>query len=630
LNARVWIVVLVVAVCTALWFAFRGKESSTTVAAPPVEDARQRTVVDERPVDSARSREPAIGVEPAWIDPTLPDTEFDETKQYNVRVLDPDGEPVAHAEVVLTTVAEPSTASAKDHVARVFTDAAGVAGLSADGFTGDWTLVAQDEDHASSGVCTAASFPGGVRGDFDLQLFELVTVRGRVIDDMDLAVPTARVAVAPSGSRLFSGTPPVREGIEVDDQGRFECRLEATGTSFLFRAERFGGEACEASVSVGRDGVEDVVLRFPLAAELSGLVLDERNRPAARATVHLLRYDDEGQPVDRRNRRQAVTDDSGRFRFEVAPAGVWYLVASADGGCSSDPLHSSETVGGARSIVLRLAPCTTIAGEVVDGEGAPLEGVMVAAVTDLDREPERYELHGGDNELVYPLAFAESGADGGFLLEGVRSGNVPYRLMFIADSTQRDRVVEEHGILPGTADLRVVLTDERLLGGVLEARVTVEGRGEVLESGVLFLYERSLQGAWVAQAIRSFEGGVARREGLKPGREYCASVQPVADHLLALIPTWTAELGVHEIEIVMPLARSVDVPVPAEVATSGTLDVVGVDPHPAESESRSAPISNGVARFNLRPGSYSAQVAGVDAFEFEVTSAYIALSINRR
>lgn len=168
------------------------------------------------------------------------------------------------------------------------------------------------------------------------------------------------------------------------------------------------------------------------------------------------------------------------------------------------------------------------------------------------------------------------------------------------------------------------------MGGVLELRVTVEGTGEALESGTLFLYERSPQGAWIAQGMRRFDGGVARREGLHPGREYCASVQPIADHLSALVQTWTAELGVHAVDAVMPRARLVEVPVPADVATGGALEVVAADPHPDEAAPWTAPIEGGAARLHLRPGAYTARVAGADAFDFEVTSAFVAVPTGGR
>ena len=86
-------------------------------------------------------------------------------------------------------------------------------------------------------------------------------------------------------------------------------------------------------------------------------------------------------------------------------------------------------------------------------------------------------------------------------------------------------------------------------------------------------------------------------------------MQPVGSHLCALIPAWTAELGVHEVDVVMPRARLVTVPVPAELATSGALEVIAVDPHPAEAAPWSARIEDGVAEWEVDGGAIASSTA---------------------
>ena len=109
-------------------------------------------------------------------------------------------------------------------------------------------------------------------------------------------------------------------------------------------------------------------------AVLEGRVMRD-NAPVVRATVTL----DAG---DGRSKREAVTDENGRFQFDLLPSGRFLLTASKPGWVPSHygsprpgrpPGASVSVADGARvNVQIPMIPGSVIAGTIVDDKGRPL------------------------------------------------------------------------------------------------------------------------------------------------------------------------------------------------------------------------------------------------------------------
>lgn len=624
MKSRIPGVVLFVLLGTIAWFgwqALRG-DDARVVAAPQDAPASSESQVAslDLPSIEARARdsvsEPTVPEEDQAVVPSAtPPAEC------ALRILDPNGAVAASVEVFLRS-------SAKEQ--RFVSDAAGIARIPLADFVGDWLLHAQDGDRAASGDLGPRSFPGGPGTARDLQLYALVTVRGRVETNDGVPVTNASVSVSRRGTILLGGTPRAREGIAVDEAGRFECVIEALAGQYDFTATVPDSESCSTSAVIDRESRDEIVLRCFTPGGLRGVVVDPMNRVVEGATVHLLRYDEQGRPMDRRKPRQVSTDAQGAFRFDVEEAAGWFAIATSDAWCASEAVEADPTANFVSSITLRLVEPQSISGELVQGDGSPAAGIAIFALRDKDQPTEPGALFGEDNMLLYGLGQTHSDEAGHFEFDRIRPGAATYMLVIAPDPKQRDRKLEVQGVLPGTSDLRIVVSDEALRGGVIEARVIFSDSGDSLQSGTWILFEKLPLGDWMQTGVRSFEGGVLRREGLRPGVEYCAVVQPIGGYFSALIPAWTAELGVHSIDAVLWRAQPIEIRTPPEIAIAAgdTLVIHAVDPHPEEMQSWTVRVEQGGSlQTYLRPGEYRAQRAdgASNEFRFTVTSDFNVL-----
>jgi carboxypeptidase family protein len=132
--------------------------------------------------------------------------------------------------------------------------------------------------------------------------------------------------------------------------------------------------------SPARDGGKAVTVPAGTAS-ISGIVVDETNRPVRRATVSV--------SGDMRLERSTVTDDAGRFTVGRLPKGR-FTVTATKSGCpemsygASRPYRTGSGLLLADSqqvtdIVLKLSHGAVITGTVFDDHGQPMPGVPVMA-----------------------------------------------------------------------------------------------------------------------------------------------------------------------------------------------------------------------------------------------------------
>ncbi len=217
----------------------------------------------------------------------------------------------------------------------------------------------------------------------------------------------------------------------------------------------FAPELTHSSVRaelLARQSVRGVtVFLFP-AIPYQGLVVDAAGKPVQGAKVRLVGTPADEQAIEKLQ-TEWTTDTKGNFTFNAPD----FAVFEASRGTKRGWAAVTGDVATTRQMTIKLgdAPArnATIRGKTVDKSGAPIAEVLVRAVP--DGKP-------NDDHTRNP-AFALSGPDGSFVLEGLDTGS--YMLLAEID----EYAPLEHGpIKPGPAE--VVLT--------LDAGLEITGRVE--------------------------------------------------------------------------------------------------------------------------------------------------------
>lgn len=212
-------------------------------------------------------------------------------------------------------------------------------------------------------------------------------------------------------------------------------------------------------------------------AEIAGSVVDEEDRPVARATVS-------SKAID----RPATTGKDGGFRMVELPAGTYALTAAARGFA---PERVSFTVapGERRELPpIELSPGRTIRGQVQEDRGGePIEGARVFAV---DPPGAVDEVSGEEGDVTFSLGeeplqlrVAADGypetdveVDPEELAAGVLEGEEPLPIRLQRGGRLHIEVWDEQADLP-CAGCAVMLD---AVGTVRTARVVTDGRGACL------------------------------------------------------------------------------------------------------------------------------------------------------
>lgn len=277
---------------------------------------------------------------------------------------------------------------------------------------GRYRLVARAVGFAAAGVDALVVAPGAVAGGVDLELMPNARIAGRVVDGRGDPVADATVRCA-AGECAAATSADGRFAIDVPP-GRATLRAAAgdrVSRDFAVRGIEPGAEI---------DGVELVVDR---PARIAGTVVDRRGAPVARGAVAAWRG---GAVVGR------AEVAGGAFSLAGLPAGTVALVASAPGHGPSAPRAVDLSPGEEARVALVLAAPARIAGRVVDPAGHPVAGARVVAVAPAPAASrgEAAAARGAPADApITPVAEAESGADGRYVLQDLGAG--PYDLQAV-------------------------------------------------------------------------------------------------------------------------------------------------------------------------------------------------------
>ena len=348
------------------------------------------------------------------------------------RILDPQGAPVADAEVELVrgpaaAINIPSLYTRLNLLVR--TDNAGKYRFNSVGPNDDYIIVASHPDY---GDCEAGPIvvpPATEQSAGDIRLRDGVTVEGFVRCD-GRPLRDAVIILSNAMERLRKLRPnmpdhPDLEPFELrtatDAQGHYSF-ASAPFSSFEITAELDGYSRITRNSQtsfLGRSSREHKIdFDLTLARRIAGSVIDESKNPIVGAKV--------AATIANQNFRcevEAVSDAAGRFALEALADGQYFLQATCDGFSES---HQQQVAAGSEEIVLELRVQGSAVGVVVDEEtGAP--------ITEFALSVQQQYKGRGPIELAQNVRYSDSSGrfevknldPGHYTLEGVAAGYAP-------------------------------------------------------------------------------------------------------------------------------------------------------------------------------------------------------------
>ncbi len=199
-------------------------------------------------------------------------------------------------------------------------------------------------------------------------------VAGRVIDDGGKPVAGARVTAA-LASEPFPVIDPRKDGVVSGADGAFTLPALAAGTYRLMASDASHAAATSTPFVVDgvspRHGFELVVTA---GGVIKGVVTDGAGQPVGAADVRVVTRGH----VDWRPRRQAFTDNDGRFTIAGLPRRAVEVVAWHPSGASAITAADLVTKRD-HDVTLVLDVTGAIAGAVVDAAGEPVGDAQVIA-----------------------------------------------------------------------------------------------------------------------------------------------------------------------------------------------------------------------------------------------------------
>ena len=357
------------------------------------------------------------------------------------RVVDREGDPVAHARVELVLPDGAGSAGPAPVLAAGVSSDDGRFSLPpvAHGTTADirvihprytvvqwpWTVVTADARPVEVVLDTAPR------------------LRGRVVDSDDAPIAGATVV-----ARLEPVGPLDREPLDAetttDGAGAFELDLASTGmVTVEARAPGHRTTIRRGIEVVGGGPAEDLELVLPVGASLAGRVLKPDGRGAAGALVSVI-----PDPAPGGGEPQSVAaDERGSFHLADLAPGTVALLADLEG--YRGAARRLKLTPGRNRSDLHLADGLEVLGRVVDPEDAPIAGVLVS----LTGAP------------PFPACSSgRSGIDGEFRLSGLTPGS--YEL-----SAERPGYVSHHRTVVVRQDGANSLTLRMSVGADLQGRL---------------------------------------------------------------------------------------------------------------------------------------------------------------
>ena len=286
-----------------------------------------------------------------------------------IKVVDPDGKPVADVEVDvdLDNMQFPMP-----------TDDEGIISLNVP--SGPGSRLRVNVKH-SDFVATSKAWSGGdsIPESVTLKLEKGIAIGGLVHDDNGEPLEGAKVLTS---SAVTNGRMVVMQSDEIaitDSEGRWNAQVkDSPDGKFLLKLAH---EDCVTQNSFRQLATWeelkqlDHVLTLARGIELRGTVTSPDGEPISGAIVYLGSSRYIGSQDKEKN--TATTDEAGEYRFGNAPSGTQVMTVSADGWAPA--LQSTQVKRDMDAVDFQLEQGKTIRVRVTDPDGLPLEGVGIAA-----------------------------------------------------------------------------------------------------------------------------------------------------------------------------------------------------------------------------------------------------------
>lgn len=334
------------------------------------------------------------------------------------------------------------------------------------------------------------------------------------------------IATVNGGGGLLRGRPPEPAPVIAGADGRFVIPVIRHG-GYSLRAELDGAMTFPEHRWMHTAHPPEVVLGFPGAITLNGIVVDAEGQPVRNASVSIWRefaLGDPKQDPDDYETAKATSGTDGRFTVAVRQHRRYQLLAAADGHATSELQWTEPTAARPHAEArLELQRYATIRGVVQHADGSPFAGVKIgaqlagpqsgaSAVPSLD---DRYPRREG----------VTSGSDGGFELQ-VHPGTAWLVVARpVADNPTLTHITKD--VAPGRNDVVVVITAEDLAGCLVQGSVQfADGRPCVdFEIGVV-RYDEQGKPAGTTPAKPKLDGNRFELPPLSIGRTIGILVKP--------------------------------------------------------------------------------------------------------
>jgi len=368
------------------------------------------------------------------------------------RLVGPEPESKVVGSVTVTEIDGKRTPISLFDVLRADTDADGRFRLDALG-PGDHVLEVTASGYTSRRV--EVSVRAGARADAgDIALEVGLAIRGKVKEKGGAPIADARIEAIPSARPMpLRATSPRDARSEADgsfavaglDPGPYRLRVLAPGFAEVERRAEAGAERVEVLLSPG--------------ATITGVVVDEKDRPVEAFRVGARTAPREGRGIHRSSGTEATAHPDGRFSLEDLDEGTYVVEVSAPEHAGATASDVKVTPGTSTDVGrIRLPVGGTVKGLVVDTSGASISGARVM-VTRHDQG-----FHSGFGDLE-----AESDMGGTFEILGVPLGTVDVtaRHTSFAEGQVTGLQVETG---KGPAEARIVLSPGGRVEGAVRKR----------------------------------------------------------------------------------------------------------------------------------------------------------------
>lgn len=278
------------------------------------------------------------------------------------------------------------------------------------------------------------------------------------------------IATVNGGGGLLRGQPPEPAPVVAGADGRFVIPVVRHG-GYNLHAELDGARSFPEHRWMHKAQPPEVVLAFPGAITLNGIVVDADGEPVGKASVSVWReylLDDPKQDPDDYETAHAEAGADGRFSVAVRQHRRYQMLASADGHATSELVWTEPTAARphaeGRLVLQRFA---VIGGVVQHSDGSPFPGVKVAA--QFEGPQSRASAVPSPSDRYSRSTVVTSGSDGRFELKVHPGTSWSIVARPVADNPSLTCVTKD--VAPGRRDVVVAVTAEDLAGCIVKGSV---------------------------------------------------------------------------------------------------------------------------------------------------------------